>query len=46
MPFKATLANLAVPMPWRRKLRLAVRNSLTKLAKRQACCGHPGEPGC
>lgn len=38
---------------WRRsdltfagKLRLALRNNLTKLRNRSSCCGHPGEPGC
>lgn len=28
------------------KLRLALRNSWTKLRTRSSCCGHFGEPGC
>jgi hypothetical protein len=40
------LTNLAVPMPLWRKVRLLLRNNAIKVAKRQNCCGHPGEPGC
>jgi hypothetical protein len=43
---RAFLANLGVDMPWRRKLALLLRNSLIKLTRLQACCDHPGEPGC
>jgi hypothetical protein len=32
--------------PFLEKLRLAARNSWTKLRKRQNCCGHDGQPGC
>lgn len=28
------------------KLRLAVRNNLTKARTRQNCCGNYGQPGC
>lgn len=38
--------NLRVPMPLAKKIRLTVRNMGIKIAKRQDCCGHPGEPGC
>ena len=43
---RAFFTNMATPMPLHRKLFLVARNSLTKLVKRQACCGYPGEPGC
>lgn len=33
-------------LPFGEKLRLAMRNNLTKLRNRSSCCGHPGEPGC
>ncbi|MFO7605974.1 MAG: hypothetical protein R6W72_06725 [Desulfurivibrionaceae bacterium] len=39
-------ANLARPMPWRRKLHLILVNNFRKLRKRQVCCGNPGQPGC
>ena len=42
----AILTNMAVKMPLRRKLYLALRNNLIKLVRWQRCCGHPGEPGC
>lgn len=29
-----------------RRLRLIARNYGRRIALRQACCGHPGEPGC
>ncbi len=38
--------NLSQPMPAGRKLRLLFRNMWIRVAKRQTCCGHPGEPGC
>jgi hypothetical protein len=28
------------------KLRMAGRNSWTKVRRRQTCCGNPGAPGC
>jgi hypothetical protein len=40
------IANLRAPMPWRQKLRLALKNHLRKLLTVRNCCGHPGEPGC
>ncbi|MDP2919637.1 MAG: hypothetical protein Q8O43_05425 [Dehalococcoidia bacterium] len=46
MSLKAFFTNMSVPMPWHRKLRLALRNNWLKLSKGQVCCGHPGEPGC
>jgi hypothetical protein len=38
--------NFRGPLPWSDKLRLAARNTWLKVRTRQACCGHPGEPGC
>ena len=38
--------NLSVPMTFREKISLLLRNSLVKIKNRQDCCGHPGEPGC
>ncbi len=32
--------------PFATKLRLALRNAWIRVAKRQSCCGHDGEPGC
>ena len=32
--------------PLTAKLRMAASNTFIKLRKRQACCGHPGQPGC
>jgi hypothetical protein len=43
---RSAFTNMSVPMPLHLKLRLLVRNNLIKIAKRQSCCGHPGEPGC
>jgi len=43
---KAFFTNMSVPMPLHRKLHLLFRNSMTKIIRRQDCCGHPGEPGC
>lgn len=28
------------------KLRLAARNAWLRARRLEACCGHPGEPGC
>ncbi len=33
-------------LPFGQKLKLAARNTWIKISRRQACCGHPGEPGC
>jgi len=43
---KAFFTNMSAPMPLRRKMYLVLRNNLTKIWKRQSCCGHIGEPGC
>ncbi len=40
------ISNLRQPMPLGRKLRLLLRNNWIKISHGQACCGHPGEPGC
>jgi len=40
------LTNLDQPMPRREKLSKLVRNLWRRVALRQNCCGHPGEPGC
>jgi hypothetical protein len=40
------LTNLDQPMPRRDKLAKLVRNLWRRIALRQTCCGHPGEPGC
>ena len=40
------LTNLDQPMPRREKLSKLVRNLWRRVALRQTCCGHPGEPGC
>ncbi|MBI4312709.1 MAG: hypothetical protein HY681_13140 [Chloroflexi bacterium] len=39
-------ANYRQPMPLARKLRLAARNLCRRVYRLQACCDHPGEPGC
>jgi len=28
------------------KIRMALRNTGTKIVRLDNCCGHPGEPGC
>ena len=40
------LTNLDQPMPLGVKLRKLTRNLWRRVALRQNCCGHPGEPGC
>jgi hypothetical protein len=40
------LTNLRAPMPLPRKIKLLLRNISIRIIKRQACCGHEGEPGC
>jgi hypothetical protein len=42
----AAISNWRGPLPWYRKLWLAGRNTGIKIARRQDCCGHDGEPGC
>jgi hypothetical protein len=41
-----SIQNLRQPMPMGRKIKLVLRNSLTKLNTRSSCCGNYGEPGC
>ncbi|MBI4330389.1 MAG: hypothetical protein HY673_03805 [Chloroflexi bacterium] len=43
---KAFFKNLSAPAPIAKKLRLALGNTAIKIARRQSCCGHFGEPGC
>ncbi|MDO8689365.1 MAG: hypothetical protein Q7R39_05035 [Dehalococcoidia bacterium] len=43
---RAYLTNMSVPMPFRRKLYLVLRNASLRILRRQGCCGHLGEPGC
>jgi len=43
---KAFFTNMSVHLPIHKKLYLVFRNNAIKIIKRQACCGHPGEPGC
>ncbi|MBI5304368.1 MAG: hypothetical protein HY868_19700 [Chloroflexi bacterium] len=38
--------NMRAPYPWHTKLWLLIRNNARKIATRQTCCGHAGEPGC
>ena len=33
-------------LPYLQKVRLALRNNLTKLRTGKGCCGNYGEPGC
>ena len=40
------LTNLDQPMPLGEKAIKLVRNLWRRVALRQGCCGHPGEPGC
>lgn len=43
---KKFVANLADPMPLKKKLYLFFRNNAAKIRRGRKCCGHPGEPGC
>lgn len=43
---KKAVKNLTQPMGLRKKISLFLANNLSKLRKRQTCCGHYGEPGC
>ena len=38
--------NLDQPMPLRVKMGMLTRNLWRRVALRQNCCGHDGEPGC
>ena len=40
------LTNLDQPMPRREKVSKLIHNLWRRVALRQECCGHPGEPGC
>ena len=40
------IANWQQPVPLPRKLLMTLRNLAIRGVKRQACCGHHGEPGC
>jgi len=42
----AYIRNVRAPMPLDEKLRLLSKNTWVKISRMQACCGHPGEPGC
>lgn len=44
--FSEFLTNIDQPMPRREKLSKLSHNLWRRLVLRQACCGHPGEPGC
>jgi len=34
------------PLPFHKKLAVALRNNWIKLRTHSECCGHDGEPGC
>lgn len=40
------LTNMDQPMPFREKYTKLFRNLWRRIALRQNCCGHEGEPGC
>ncbi len=40
------LENLRQPMPFGRKVRLVIGNTLRKMIRLRSCCGRPGQPGC
>jgi len=40
------ITNLKAPPPWPQKFFAILRNFSRRFILRQACCGHPGEPGC
>jgi hypothetical protein len=42
----AFLINLQVDMPLSKKMWLIFKNQWIKIKRFQACCDHPGEPGC
>jgi hypothetical protein len=41
-----SLINLRQPGPFLWKLQRVLLNTGIKIARRQRCCGHAGEPGC
>lgn len=43
---KNFITNMDQPMPVAKKWSKLIRNLWRRIALRQACCGHPGEPGC
>jgi hypothetical protein len=43
---KDFLTNMNQPMPPREKWGKLASNLWRRIALRQDCCGHPGEPGC
>jgi len=43
---RAVLENLKALMPFRKKIRLFIRNNVYKIINLRNCCSHPGEPGC
>jgi hypothetical protein len=43
---KEFMTNMDQPMPLAVKWSKLVRNLWRRVVLRQACCGHPGEPGC
>jgi len=40
------ISNWQQPIPLPRKIWMALRNVAIRGVRRQACCGHHGEPGC
>lgn len=40
------LTNLDQPVQFHEKMGKLFRNLWLRIALRQNCCGHPGEPGC
>jgi hypothetical protein len=44
--FRQFLTNLDQPMSLPEKLSKLTGNLWRRVVLRQACCGHPGEPGC
>jgi hypothetical protein len=44
--FRQFLTNLDQPMPLPEKVRKLTGNLWRRVALRQTCCGHSGEPGC
>ena len=43
---RSFLTNLDQPMPRGEKIRKLLGNLWRRVALRQDCCGHDGEPGC
>ena len=40
------IVNWQKPIPFVTKCQMLIRNETIKLVRREACCGHHGEPGC